>query len=578
MTDVVFDLEGADADRLYTGGHDGPYIRLCGVSAHGASVVSSDAEAFARSLVSGTARKIGHNIFKHDIPALARHHGGDFTALARNAVDTIVAARLADPPGAKGQKPWCVPGYYGLDQVAQRYGVAGTRDAAKGVLADLAAEFGGYDRIPQDDARYRDYLRDDLSETEAVYRALLPVIETPYAQREMRVVSLQQRMTFNGWRIDVPELAVRVKEEDRRQAEALEGLHGLGLPRTKGTKPLASATGKEWFAAGLERLGVPVPRTKPSKRFPDGQPSVAGDTLKALSARPGNHPVLSQVLGLMLVVAGVTAKYQEIQNHLIGDRVHGGIGADQVSGRWAMTRPSLTNLGKRGAEKVAQRGPFLPEHGHVLMTFDLDQVDMRAIAALSQDPAYMRLFEPGQDAHAMIADAVFGRHDGPWRDRSKRCGHGWNYGMGVNGLIRSGVDPQIAAQFNQMMLTSYPVLCSVREEWRSVAASGRFMDNGFGRKMRPDPARSHTQGPALMGQGGARDIMCEGLLRLDPAIHPMLRAVVHDEIVMSVPINQVNEVREHVTQALTWEWRGVPITTGASAPGANWAACYAKAA
>jgi len=580
VTGVVFDLEGADADRLYRGGHDGPYIRLTGAvnPAGGPAEVGTDPEAFAARLAAVDGRRIGHNILKHDIPALARHHGGDFTALARGAVDTLVAARLADPPGAKGQKPWGVPGYYGLDQVAQRYGVAGSRDAAKGVLADLAAEFGGYDKIPQDDARYRSYLRDDLSETEAVYRALLPVIETPYAQREMRIVAVQQRMTFNGWRIDVPELAVRVKEEERRQAEALEELHGLGLPRTTGTKPLASATGKEWFAAGLERLGVPVPRTPPTKRFPDGQPSVAGDTLKDLAKRTGSHPVLSQVLDRMLIVAGITSKYAEIQRHLIGDRVHGGIGADQASGRWAMTRPSLTNLGKRGAEKVAQRGPFLPEHGHVLMTFDLDQVDMRAIAALSQDPAYMALFEPGQDAHAMIADAVFGRHDGPWRERSKRCGHGWNYGMGVNGLIRSGVDPEVARQFNQMMLASFPVLCSEREKWRAIAASGALMDNGFGRKMRPDPERSHTQGPALMGQGGARDIMCEGLLRLDPAIHPMLRAVVHDEIVMSVPINQVNAVREHVTQALTWTWRGVPITTGASRPGINWADCYAKAA
>lgn len=566
---LVFDLEGADAKQLYRGQHEGPFVRLLGVDTHaqGDSILDGEAGKMAGvAAIQAAPVKVGHNILAFDIPALARHEGGDYAKLSAGAIDTMVLARLADPPGARGQKPWSTPGYYSLDAVAARMGVSGKTDD----LPALASRHGGYDKIPVDDPDYRAYLRGDLACTRAVYEALLPAL-TPYARREMKVVSLQNRMTFNGWRIDTVLLDQRVRWEEMNRVNALEELHDVyGLPRTGGKSPIGSKLGKEWFAYLLERDGLePVLTDK-------GSLSVSGDALKAIQSRPGVSPDMASVLSRMQEVAGVTAKYQEIQNHLIGDRVHGGIGADQASGRWAMTKPSLTNIGKRGEKKVAQRGVFISEPGEVLITFDLDQVDMRALAALSQDRAYMELFTPGRDAHSEIADLVFGRHDGEWRENAKRCGHGWNYGMSVNGLIKSGVDPQVAQAFDQQMTHRFPVLCSKREEWRDMAGSGALLDNGFGRMMRCDPYRSHTQAPALMGQGGARDLLCEGLLRLDPAIHPMLRAVVHDEVVLSVPAQQLEDVKAHVLEALTFEWRGVDITAGASKAAGDWTSCYAK--
>jgi len=134
----------------------------------------------------------------------------------------------------------------------------------------------------------------------------------------------------------------------------------------------------------------------------------------------------------------------------------------------------------------------------------------------------------------------------------------------------------VAQTFDQQMTNRFPVLCSWREQIRAIGGSGALLDNGFGRMMRCDPVRSHTQAPALMGQGGARDLMCEALLRLDPQVHPMLRAVVHDEVVLSVPSERLEEVRDHVLSAMAFEWRGVPITAGASKAGSNWADCYRK--
>lgn len=567
MNEVVFDLETASADSLYTGAHRGPFVRLAGALnvEGGPAYVGEPGDAFLGGL-QGADRIIGHNILKFDIPALARHYQTDAWELSAKAVDTLVLARLSDPPGAKGQKPWSTPGYYDLDTVAARLGVAGKTDD----LARLAERWGGYDAIPVDDPEYRAYLRGDLDASAAVYRALLPSLDA-YALREMRVAAIQSRMTLNGWRVDVPLLEERVAQERATQRDALEELHArYGLPERGRKNPLGTKAGRVWFADALAACGVTDPPLTPK-----GNISIGGDALQMIAARPGLNPNLAAALDLMLTVAGVTAKYQEILNHLIGDRVFPGVGADQASGRWAMTKPSTTNLGKRGAAKVAQRAVFVPERGHVHLTFDMDQVDMRAIAGLCQDTAYMRLFGPGMDAHAEIAELVLG--DRARREDAKPIGHGWNYGRGSRAISEStGIPLDVCQRFDREMTNRFPVLCSWREEGRALGAAGVLLDNGWGRKMRCDPARAYTQAPALYGQGGARDLMCEGLLRLDPAVHAMLRGVVHDEVVLSVPVEQAEEVRAHVLEAMTFTWRGVPITSGASKPGENWAACYAK--
>jgi DNA polymerase-1 len=220
----------------------------------------------------------------------------------------------------------------------------------------------------------------------------------------------------------------------------------------------------------------------------------------------------------------------------------------------------------------------------VLICFDFDQVDMRAFAGHCGDEAYVGMFLRGEDPHSMIADMVFGRHDGEWRERAKASGHGWNYGLSVNGLVNSGIEREVAERFDSGMQEGYPRLCSWRSEVRDRGEAGQLLDNGFGALMRCDERRAYTQAPALMGQGTARDIMCEGLLRLPEEYIPWIRGVVHDEVVLSVPEDRVEEAVERVTAAMTMDLaeitggrlHSVPITAGVSKPGRNWAECYAK--
>jgi DNA polymerase-1 len=233
-------------------------------------------------------------------------------------------------------------------------------------------------------------------------------------------------------------------------------------------------------------------------------------------------------------------------------------------------------MGKRGGRHV-ERKVFLPDPGEVILTVDLSQVDMRAVAGLSQDLAYIDMLKR-DDPHTEIALALFG--DASRRSDAKAIGHGWNYGRSIKAIANGeDIDPMLVRQFDTSMRERFPRLVEWQGEVRALAESGELMNNGFGRPMRADPQRAYTQGPALMGQGAARDIMMHGLLRLAdqyPETMSMLRAQVHDEIVLSVPRDYAEDISRAVVECLTFEWRDVPITADSGPLGESWGHCYDK--
>lgn len=625
---VGWDIEAPSSKKLFTfrSQPGAPYARLNGlVDENGQEVITND-PAELIELLERAPMIYGHNIFRFDLMALAWHHGADYDRLAQKAWDSYVDEATCDPSGGQYLAPWNQKGYYGLNDALVRRGEPGKTDH----LPELAREYGdpslagkareedGYEKIPPDNERYRSYLSGDLGATGRLYRK--QQAEHPermdYRRREMKVAWIQNRMTLSGWKIDVPLLRARVAEEAEKKQASLQWLaENAGVPLTetksrgRGSKkefyeearksPLGSNAGREALERAFRDRGLPYVLTTESGVLALNKDAMgvgsymvgkgaSGQVLPGLlnPLRRERTPdadwnAIDEMAGHIRTVTTAVAKYQEIMDHLIGDRVHGHVGETQGSGRWAMVKPSVTNLGKRGG-KVIQRAPFIADDGCVLIAFDLDQVDMRAFAGHCGDPEYAGMFIRGEDPHSMIATMVFGRADGEWRDRAKASGHGWNYGLSVNGLVNQGIERSLAERFDAGMNESYPALCSWRSEVRSRGESGELLDNGFGRLMRVDPRRAYTQAPALMGQGTARDILVEGLLRLPDEYVPWMRGVVHDEVIFNVPENRVEECITTVTAALTFDLaevstlHPVPITTGASKAAHSWDGCYVK--
>lgn len=649
VTSIGFDLETASVKEMYLGGHEGPFVRLAGLieESQPEGVTGRSADALTGSL--NEADEIyGANIFGFDLQALAHHHGADFDALAAKAVDLTVRERLLDPPGAKGMKPWGERGYYGLDAIAQRYGVTGkTHD-----LKALADQHGGYDKIPLNDPEYNDYLRGDLAATAAVKELQDKRVEesgrSDYIAREMRVQALLNRMPLNGWKVDTELLAERVAEEAAKRAEAIQILRDeYGMPTHKPdrfklklkaewptemqtlsatearavlvdqpekalsfglatripgeelAKPWTSKEGKPAIVAAFAAAGAPhYPQT------PNGDIKLSSEALgegtwydtenrRAVKGmlHPeayGRNPAVRRLCEVIVQATGAREKYAEIARYvtaqgrvhpeLSGTRPGAGSGSetDQATGRFALAHPSLTNIGTRGAA-AQERAVMIADEGRLLVTCDLSQVDMRAIAGLCQDPEYMSLFEPGRDAHMEMSEVYFGERTKEARDKTKAINHKVNYGGNAKSTSEmNGIPLHVVEGALKARAEAYPRLIEWTEEVRNLAASGALLDNGFGRLMRPDPQRAFTQGPALMGQGAARDIMCESLLRMvdrDRRATQYIRGVVHDEVVLSVPEADVAYWQELLKDAFTWEWRGVPILCELGTPARRWVDC-----
>jgi len=590
---MVLDLETAAADTIHSFGPE--FVRLSGYTdSDGSPHILDDgagptAITVSTALANGQAPIIGHNVIAFDLVALARYGHLRLDRLRGKVVDTEVRERLLDPPLSGKEGTSRMPkGYYGLADSTTRRGLPTKTDE----LARLAKIHGGYHMIPKDDPEYRSYLLGDLEATKALADAQGPL--DAYALREMDQALIKAQMTVNGFRVDVPLLAQRLREQEIRKGENTEELAALtGMPlgrtRTFKTKPdrfepfsspTATKEGKAAILAFFERSGLNLDRLK--KTGKSGDVSFAADDLRELREKcsrpstrvtPENQEKLVRALDLILAVNGERTVYQTMENTRVGDRVHPQIKSTQASGRDSVTNPGLTVLGKRGGKHV-ERAPLLPEIGHRIIAVDLDQVDARAVAGHSQDPGYMAIFQRGEDLHATVAQAVFG--DPKMREQAKAISHGWNYGEGPGRMVKNGVPAELAYQFDREMRVNFPGLVGWQEDVRAQASAGQLLDNGWGRKMRPDPRFAYTQAPALVGQGCTRDILAEGLLRLPVEFWPYLRVVVHDEVVLSVPEKDAEEIGREVVKAFTMEFRGVPITAGCSKPGRTWAEVYEK--
>lgn len=595
---TVFDLETGDIGEQFKTEDPAGYVRLAGWAHDDNPTVITEVNPVAhvrRAILDGRAIT-GHNIMAFDLPVMVRAGALDMLWVHRRAAagglfDALLAARYVDPPMAR-EKGVDATRKYDLGALAVKYGAM---EKLSDVSKALAKKYGGWGEIPVDlndtdparaeDARsFWEYLGHDVGGSRGLHAALLEELGgtmPPYLVREHRIAAIAAQISLNGFRVDQPLLAERVAGVQRRKAEAMEllaGKYGIPTANEKGVayaSPLASKLGKEALERALIEAGVKPKALWRTEKSGDLQ--ISADAMLHYGREYGHNKVVLDIVKAVYRIVSARSIYETAQNAMGPDgRVHPKISFKQATGRWSSTEPGLTVFGKRGGRHV-ERAVLLPDEGELLVAFDLSQVDMRAVAGLSGDRAYIEMLKQ-EDPHAELALALFG--DRTMRETAKPIGHGWNYGESLKRISMSNnIEPHLVVQFDRMMHERFARLVEWREEIRALAGSGQLLDNGFGRLMRPDPQRAHTQGPALMGQGAARDIMMEGCLALPDEVLPMLRAQVHDEIVLSIPADLVEDVSREVVDALSLHgepWRGVPIFADRSPAGTDWSLCYEK--
>lgn len=631
--DVVgFDLETHDVEELFTKPVGG-FVRLVGVGVSGQVQVSPESRSAARL---GTAKRVvGHNLALFDLPALDRHHGIPVEVTVPKAHDLRFCAFQDDPPTKEQTKPGPNHKSYSLDALLQRYldvnknedgkllakefsprctkdkatgthtvayrngpneGVSWTTEEPVGIKA---LERFGWGNIPVDDPRYIEYCRSDV-ELALRLAEVLPM--TPYVEREMRIAAVTTRATLEGFRVDLPALH-GYREELRVQSESVKErlTEKYGFPRD-GKAPQRANAGKAAFKNALIELGFTPPALKNMGTplpFPGGMWPLNKDKSLSLDkkvlekamelAESIKHPALS-VLKAIQEMNGIRTNADNILRYVVGDRVHPKFEPFQTSGRWSVTEPGLTVLAK---DANSERRFMLPEEGHVLISIDLDQADARGVAAHSQDHALLDIVnDPTTDLHTQIAIMAFRVLTDLNRFYAKTLDFGWLYGRGAKGMAENtpGVTMEAATRVCTTMAGNFPRVVEWQNEVRERASAGLMLDNGFGRNIRITPGHEYTQAPAYMGQSTTREFIAEGLLDLvkrAPEMLPMLRVIVHDEVVLSVPEKDAQECAKIVQECMSREWapsgasRPVKVTAGNGKMlefhkglGRNWAECY----
>jgi DNA polymerase I len=260
------------------------------------------------------------------------------------------------------------------------------------------------------------------------------------------------------------------------------------------------------------------------------------------------------------------------------------------TGRLSSDHPNLHNIPVRSDEGRVFRTAFVPRDTWSLLVADYNQIELRCIAHLAQDPGLISAFRAGQDIHNATAAQVFSvkptdvTHD--QRSKAKMVSYGLAYGMEAYGLSqRLGIPVDEASEILNAYFAAFPKVRAYMDNAISEARQKEYTETLFGRRRRIPELRSDNFRVRQAGerqamnaaiQGLAADIFKIALVRMDDAItaagyEARIVLQVHDEVVLEVPKKETQDVEKLVLdvmhQAATLD---VPLEVNL-AWGATWA-------
>jgi DNA polymerase-1 len=224
------------------------------------------------------------------------------------------------------------------------------------------------------------------------------------------------------------------------------------------------------------------------------------------------------------------------------------------TGRLSSDQPNLHNIPVRSGEGRLFRRAFVPAPGCQLLVADYNQIELRCIAHLAQDPGLISAFTSGQDIHNATAARVFGVAPEDvtidQRSKAKMVSYGLAYGMEAYGLgQRLNIPTDEAAVILDAYFVAFPNVKAYMDATVAEARERGFTETLFGRR-RPIPELSNPnfrirqagerQAMKAGIQGLAADIFKVALVRIDAALEDggfesALILQVHDEVIVEVP-------------------------------------------
>ncbi|MGH9070076.1 MAG: DNA polymerase I [Acidimicrobiales bacterium] len=470
-------------------------------------------------------------------------------------VDTALAAYLLDPSGSAYELADIALRYGGLqigvdesvlpNQLAPDRSGAGQLDLGLDTGLDPVQVSGMAARAAGAIARLTPVMRSALAARS---------LDRLYDEIERPLARVLARMEVAGIRVDVDylaDLASSLTEEAQRLDRQVQELAG---------EPFLVNSTPQLRRVLYDKLGL-----VPQKRTKTGYSTDAA----SLERLRGQHEIIDVLLRYREVEKLRSTYGESLLAEVAADgRIHASFNQTVArTGRLSSDQPNLHNIPVRSDEGRRFRRAFIPAEGQVLFVADYNQIELRIIAHLAQDPGLIEAFSSGTDVHTTTAARVFGvpfeKVSPAQRAKAKMVSYGLAYGMEAYGLAQRLAIPVPEAE--TILAAFFEAFPRVRAYMSAAVTEARdrgYTETLFGRRRAIPELSSSNYRIRQAGerqamnagiQGLAADVFKVALVRLDASLTGMAARLilqVHDEVVVEVPPEECDAVAALTEQAM----------------------------
>ncbi|MEJ2723506.1 MAG: DNA polymerase I [Deltaproteobacteria bacterium] len=517
-------------------------------------------------LQDGSIKKIGQNI-KYDALVLRRYG----TELKGIHFDTMVASYVLNPSLRQ----------HNLDSLAQHF--LGHKMIPFSEVVGKGKGAGDFSEVDVETAMA--YSCEDADITLRLMGVMEKKLQSDmnqdlFHEMEMKLIPVLMDMEWQGIKIDVPFF----KDMSKRFSGQLQAIE----------KEIYTEAGMEFNINSpqqlsfvlFEKLGLPVQkRTTKTKAY-----STDVKVLNKLASLPYKIPkLLLRYRTLSKLKSTYLDALVKMADSSTG-RIHTTFNQTvAATGRLSSSDPNLQNIPVRGEEGREIRKGFIADHGHVLLSADYSQVELRVFAHYSGDPAFLEAFSKGEDIHLRTASEILNLSvqdvTPDMRRIAKAINFGIIYGMGPQKLSEElGIDLKTAKDYIATYYERYQGVVRYRERTIAFAREKGYVTTLFNRRrylpdinhenrvLRAEAERMAVNTPI---QGTAADLIKKAMINIHARLESeklktKMLLQVHDELVFEVPEAETSRISSLVKEEMEGVYpMAVPLKVDVNM-GRNW--------
>jgi len=531
--------------------HEAYYVP-CPADAEGARAV---VKAFEPAFANKDVLKIGHNI-KFDMKVILQYG----VVVEDPIYDTMVAHYVADTH-IRHKMDVMAEAYLGYSPVPIE-DLIGKRGKNQLTMRDVSVD------------KVTEYAAEDADVTlqlKPVTDKLLQDVEGKKLVEEIEfpLIHVLTAMEYEGINLDVPFLENYSRSLTKELVEIRDQIFGISQVEFNLDSP------RQLGDVLFEHLKIPYEGQKTRT----GQYGTSEDVLAPLREE---YEIVDAILNYR-ELAKLKSTYVDALPALVNPktgRVHTTFGQTiAATGRLASNNPNLQNIPIRTDRGREIRKAFIPrDQHHLILSADYSQIELRIIAAITQDEGMLDAFAKGEDIHASTAAKVFGvpiaEVTSEMRRRAKAVNFGLAYGQSAFGLAQTlGISRGESKEIIDNYFQQFPGIKKYMAETVEFARQHGYVETIMKRRrylrdvnsknptVRAQAERNAINSPI---QGSAADMIKLAMIHVHHAMdqekmRSRMLLQVHDELVFDVYKPEEKELRQLVEEKMKHAIPGLPV-------------------